>query len=104
MPAWRWAIEQLALREAGNQLTLARAEMHMFDPKPVTDVLQAGLAITAKVDADGEAALDEVSYRRTGLAVSLGAIHPGGGRATLEDPQPQVVSLDPPDALPSHTG
>ena len=66
--------QQLALREAGNQLTLARTEMHAFDPKPVIDVLQAGLAITAKVDADGEAALDEVSYRRTGLAVSLGAI------------------------------
>ena len=66
--------EELALREAGNQLTLARAELHAFDPKPVNDVLQAGLAITAKVDAEGEAALDEVSYRRTGLAVSLGAI------------------------------
>jgi predicted CXXCH cytochrome family protein len=66
--------QQLALREAGNQLTLARTEMHAFDPRPVNDVLQAGLAITAKVDADGEAALHEVSYRRTGLAVSLGAI------------------------------
>jgi predicted CXXCH cytochrome family protein len=66
--------QQLALREAGNQLTLARTEMHAFDPKPVTAILQAGLAITAKVDADGKAALDEVSYRRTGLAVSLGAI------------------------------
>jgi len=66
--------QQLALREAGNQLTLARTEMHAFDPKPVNDVLQAGLAITAKVDADGEEALHEVSYRRTGLAVSLGAI------------------------------
>ena len=66
--------QQLALREAGNQLTLARTEMHAFDPKPVNDVLLAGLAITAKVDADGEEALHEVSYRRTGLAVSLGAI------------------------------
>jgi hypothetical protein len=37
-------------------------------------VLQSGLAITAKVDEAGQAALDEVSYRRTGLAVSLGAI------------------------------
>lgn len=64
----------LALREAGNQLTLARTELHTFDPKPVEDVLQAGLAITATVAADGEAALAEVSYRRTGLAVSLGAI------------------------------
>ena len=66
--------QQLALREAGNQLTLARTEMHAFDPKPVEDVLQAGLGITAKVDAEGQAALAEVSYRRTGLAISLGAI------------------------------
>ena len=66
--------QQLALREAGNQLTLARTEMHAFDAAPVNAVLEAGLAITAKVDADGEAALHEVSYRRTGLAVSLGAI------------------------------
>jgi predicted CXXCH cytochrome family protein len=64
----------LALREAGNHLTLARTEMHAFDPKPVDVVLQAGLAITAKIDADGDAALAEVSFRRTGLAVSLGAI------------------------------
>ena len=66
--------QELALREAANQLTLARAEVHVFDPRPVNAVLQTGLAITAKVDAEGQAALDEVSYRRTGLAVSLGAI------------------------------
>jgi predicted CXXCH cytochrome family protein len=66
--------QELALREAGNQLTLARTEMHAFDAAPVNAVLQAGLAITTKVDADGEAALEEVSFRRTGLAVSLGAI------------------------------
>ena len=64
----------LALREAANQLTLARTEMHAFDPVPVKTVLEAGLAITAKVEADGEAALAEVSFRRTGLAISLGAI------------------------------
>jgi predicted CXXCH cytochrome family protein len=66
--------QALALREARNQLTLARTEMHAFDPKPVEAVLQAGLGITAKVDEAGQAALKEVSYRRTGLAVSLGAI------------------------------
>ena len=66
--------QSLALREAGNHLTLARTEMHAFDPKPVDTVLQAGLALTAKIDTDGQAALDEVSFRKTGLAVSLGAI------------------------------
>jgi predicted CXXCH cytochrome family protein len=66
--------QMLALREAGNQLTLARTEMHGFDPKPVDAVLQSGLGITATVDAAGAAALNEVSFRRTGLAISLGAI------------------------------
>lgn len=66
--------QTLALREASNHLTLARTEMHAFEPKAVTTVLEAGLGITAKVDAEGQAALDEVSFRKTGLAVSLGAI------------------------------
>ena len=66
--------QSLALREAGNHLTLARTEMHAFEPKAVVTVLQAGLGITSKVDAEGQAALDEVSFRKTGLAVSLGAI------------------------------
>lgn len=66
--------QSLALREAANHLTLARTEMHAFDPKPVSAVLQAGLGITARIDAEGQAALAEVSYRRRGLAVSLGAI------------------------------
>ncbi len=66
--------QSLALREAGNHLTLARTEMHAFDPKAVLTVLQEGLGITSKVDAEGQAALAEVSFRKTGLAVSLGAI------------------------------
>jgi predicted CXXCH cytochrome family protein len=66
--------QALALREARNHLTLARTEMHAFDPAPVAAVVQAGLGIAAKVESDGQAALDEVAYRRTGLAVSLGAI------------------------------
>lgn len=66
--------QTLALREAGNHLTLARTEMHTFEPKAVATVLEAGLGITAKVDTEGQVALDEVSFRKTGLAVSLGAI------------------------------
>jgi len=66
--------QTLALREASNHLTLARTEMHAFEPKAVATVLQAGLGITAKVDAEGQAAMAEVSFRKTGLAVSLGAI------------------------------
>ncbi len=66
--------QSLALREAGNHLTLARTEMHTFDSKAVDTVLQAGLDLTTTVDADGQAALAEVAYRKTGLAVFLGAI------------------------------
>jgi predicted CXXCH cytochrome family protein len=66
--------QALALREANNRLTLARTEMHAFDPAAVGTVLQEGLAITSRVDAEGRGALDEVAFRKRGLAVSLGAI------------------------------
>ncbi len=66
--------QSLTLREASNHLTLARTEMHAFDPKLVDTVLQAGLGLTTKVDAEGQAAMAEVSFRKAGLAVSLGAI------------------------------
>ncbi|MEO8678819.1 MAG: cytochrome c3 family protein [Vicinamibacterales bacterium] len=68
--------ESINLREANNHLTLARTAMHAFDPKTVeiSAALDEGLSITSKVDAGGQAALAEVSFRKTGLAVSLGAI------------------------------
>jgi predicted CXXCH cytochrome family protein len=68
--------ESINLREANNHLTLARTAMHAFDPKTVeiSAALNEGLAITSKVDSGGQAALAEVSFRKTGLAVSLGAI------------------------------
>jgi predicted CXXCH cytochrome family protein len=66
--------QSLALREAANHLTLARTEMHAFDPAAVGKVLEEGLGITARVDAAGRVALDELAFRRRGLAVSLGAI------------------------------
>ena len=68
--------ESIDLREASNHLTVARTAMHAFDPKTVeiSAALDEGLAITTKVDAGGQAALKEVSFRKTGLAVSLGAI------------------------------
>jgi predicted CXXCH cytochrome family protein len=64
----------LALREASNRLTLARAEVHTFDPQAVDAVLSQGLTIVDQVDQAGQAALDELAFRRTGLAVSLAAI------------------------------
>lgn len=64
----------LAMREAANHLTLARTELHAFDPAAVQTVLDEGLGLTAKVDEAATAAQDELSFRRTGLAISLGAI------------------------------
>ena len=66
--------EELSLREARNHLTLARTEVHTFDLPSVQKVIQEGFDVTASVDQAGQAALDELSFRRTGLAVSLGAI------------------------------
>jgi predicted CXXCH cytochrome family protein len=68
------ADQALLLREAGNHLTLARTEMHAFDPKLVDTVLTEGIGLTAKVDAASQAARSEVSYRRTGLGISLAFI------------------------------
>jgi hypothetical protein len=68
------ADEALTLREAGNHLTRARTEMHAFDPKLVDAVVSEGMGLTAKVDAAAAAARNEVSYRRTGLAISLAFI------------------------------
>lgn len=66
--------QTLALREAGNHLTLARTEMHTFDPKAVDPILEEGLGLTATVNQAAHAAQAEVSYRKTGLAVSLAGI------------------------------
>jgi predicted CXXCH cytochrome family protein len=66
--------EALLLREATNQLTLARTEVHTFDPKAVDVVLKAGFDITTRVDQAAQAGQAEIQFRRTGLAISLGAI------------------------------
>jgi predicted CXXCH cytochrome family protein len=64
----------LDARQANNHLTLARTAMHTFDPAVVAPLIDEGLEITTKIDAGGQAALAEVSFRKRGLAVSLGAI------------------------------
>ncbi len=66
--------EELTLREARNRLTLARTEVHTFDPKAVHAVLEEGLNLVGQVDQAGQAALAELKFRRVGLAVSLVAI------------------------------
>jgi hypothetical protein len=66
--------QQLALREAGSKLTLARTEMHGFDPAGVAPILADGMKIVAAVDRIGQTGRAELSFRRRGLFLSLGAI------------------------------
>jgi hypothetical protein len=66
--------QQLALREAGTKLTLARTEMHGFDPAKVTPIIAEGLAIVSTADAAGQRGVTELAFRRRGLFISLGAI------------------------------
>jgi len=66
--------QQLALREAATQLTLARTEMHAFEPTQIVPIIAEGMKIVAAVDVAGQNGVSELRYRRTGLAASLGAI------------------------------
>jgi predicted CXXCH cytochrome family protein len=66
--------EELKLADAKTHLTLARTEMHSFDPARLAPVIESGLAIIADVDRAGAHANRELAYRRRGLAVALGAI------------------------------
>jgi hypothetical protein len=66
--------DELALREARTKLTLARMEMHAADPARVHVVLAEGTTIVAGVDRNAQRGVEELQYRRRGLALSLGAI------------------------------
>jgi Doubled CXXCH motif (Paired_CXXCH_1) len=66
--------EELKLADAETHLTLARTEMHTFNPTAVDPVIQSGLKIVAEVDQAGTRATAELAFRRRGLALSLGAI------------------------------
>jgi predicted CXXCH cytochrome family protein len=66
--------EQLALREAGTKLTLARTEMHGFVPATVAPIIADGLKVVDAVDRAGQSGVAELRFRRRGLAFSLGTI------------------------------
>jgi predicted CXXCH cytochrome family protein len=66
--------QELALREASTKLTLARTEMHGFEPTHVAPIIAEGTKIVTDVDAAGKKGEDELRFRRTGLATSLVAI------------------------------
>jgi hypothetical protein len=66
--------EELALREAATKLTLARTEVHTFEPTRVTEVIADATKIVGGIDQAGQRGVAELKYRRRGLALSLGAI------------------------------
>jgi hypothetical protein len=66
--------QELGIGDARTRLTLARTEVHTFDPGHVTPVLAAATKTLSEVDAAGEKATAELRFRRRGLAVSLAAI------------------------------
>jgi predicted CXXCH cytochrome family protein len=66
--------QQLALREAGTKLTLARTEMHGFDVARVEAIVADGMTVVASVESAGQKGVAELRFRRRGLAASLGAI------------------------------
>jgi predicted CXXCH cytochrome family protein len=66
--------QELALREAATKLTLARTEMHAFQPALVTPIIADGTKIVEGVDIAGQQGVAELQFRRRGLAISLGAI------------------------------
>jgi predicted CXXCH cytochrome family protein len=65
--------QQLALREAGTKLTLARTEMHGFAPSAVAPIIADGITVVDAVDRAAERGVAELRFRRRGLTVSLGA-------------------------------
>jgi predicted CXXCH cytochrome family protein len=66
--------QELALSEARTNLTLARTEIHAFDPATLDQVVSEGMKSLAGVERAGNQALADLRFRRRGLFVSLGAI------------------------------
>jgi hypothetical protein len=48
--------------------------MHGFEPTLVTPIIAEGTKIVTAVDAAGQKGEGELRFRRSGLAISLGAI------------------------------
>lgn len=59
------------LNEAAGRRTKARSELHSFDPARVVAVSEEGMELARKAAQEGQAALDELDFRRQGLVISL---------------------------------
>jgi hypothetical protein len=62
---------QFELNGARDDLIKARAAVHAFKVDAVKQAVEPGLAVSAKAYARGLRALEELGFRRKGLAVSL---------------------------------
>jgi hypothetical protein len=59
------------LNEGKDRLVRARVEVHKFNPAALAPVLEEGDKIAAASEQSGLKALDELAFRRKGLAVSV---------------------------------
>jgi predicted CXXCH cytochrome family protein len=66
--------QRLRVREAQNQLTLARTEVHNFREAAVDKVVGQGLEITGRVETAASQGFGELRFRQRGLAASMVAI------------------------------
>jgi len=62
---------QFELGSANNAAVQARASMHSFDLEAVRKDVEEGLQVTLATFQKGQEALDELQFRRTGLAISV---------------------------------
>ncbi len=62
------------LDNVNTDITKARAAIHSFHLDPVKTEVDAGLAVTTAGLQQGDAAMEEHSFRRVGLAISAGII------------------------------
>jgi predicted CXXCH cytochrome family protein len=65
---------QFELSGANNAAIQARASMHAFDVEAVTADVAEGITITQAAYARGQEAINEIGFRRTGLAISVAII------------------------------
>ena len=66
--------EELAISEVRTKLTMARTEMHTFNPATVAQVINDGMKDLTGVEKAGNQDLANLRFRRTGLFLSLVAI------------------------------
>ncbi|MCH7766025.1 MAG: cytochrome c3 family protein [Acidobacteria bacterium] len=65
---------RLVQANARENLIKARVDVHAFNAARVEETVESGLVLAAEAHQAGEAALDELAFRRKGLGLSLLAI------------------------------